>query len=99
MSLGRALAMQDVLPKVLDSLFTIFPHGDRGVIVLRDGPTGKLIPRAHKHRRPELVDTVRISRTIVQGRDGEQGGDPLGRRRVRHALRSLRASSISASAR
>jgi serine phosphatase RsbU (regulator of sigma subunit)/pSer/pThr/pTyr-binding forkhead associated (FHA) protein len=67
MNLGRALAMHDVLPKVLDSLFTIFPHGDRGVIVLRDGPTGKLIPRAHKHRRPELVDTVRISRTLVRG--------------------------------
>ncbi len=66
MNLGRALGMHDVLPKVLDSLFSIFPHGDRGVIVLRDGPTGKLIPRAHKHRRPELVDTVRISRTLVK---------------------------------
>jgi serine phosphatase RsbU (regulator of sigma subunit)/pSer/pThr/pTyr-binding forkhead associated (FHA) protein len=66
MNLGRALEMHDVLPKVLDSLFTIFPHGDRGVIVLRDGPTGKLIPRAMKHRRPELVDTVRVSRTLVK---------------------------------
>ena len=36
-------------------------------MVLRDAATGKLIPRALKHRRPELVDTVRISRTIVQG--------------------------------
>src|SRR5208337_1498133 len=39
----------------------------RGVLVLRDAATGKLIPRAMKHRRPELVDSVRISRTIVQG--------------------------------
>lgn len=66
-SLGRALALDDVLPKVLDGLLAIFPHSDRGVIVLRDGPSGKLVPRALKHRRPELVDTVRISRTIVQG--------------------------------
>jgi sigma-B regulation protein RsbU (phosphoserine phosphatase) len=66
-SLGGVLALDDVLPKVLESLMTIFPSGDRGVIVLRDGPSGKLIPRALKHRRPELVDTVRISRTIVQG--------------------------------
>ncbi len=66
-SLGRALALNDVLPKVLDGLLTIFPHGDRGVIVLRDPASGKLVPRALKHRRPELVDTVRISRTIVQG--------------------------------
>ncbi len=66
-NLGRTLAIDDVLPKVLDSLLTIFPQADRGVIVLRDGASGKLIPRALKHRRPELVDTVRISRTIVRG--------------------------------
>jgi phosphoserine phosphatase RsbU/P len=65
--LGRALALNDVLPKVLDSLLAIFPQADRGVLVLREPATGKLIPRALKHRRPELVDTVRISRTIVQG--------------------------------
>ncbi len=65
--LGRALALSDVLPKVLDSLLTVFPQADRGVIVLRDAASGKLVPRALKHRRPELVDTVRISRTIVQG--------------------------------
>ncbi len=66
-NLGRTLSMDDVLPKVLDSLLTIFPQADRGVIVLREGVSGKLIPRALKHRRPELVDTVRISRTIVRG--------------------------------
>ncbi len=65
-NLGRAVALNDVLPKVLDSLLTIFPQADRGVTVLRDA-SGKLVPRALKHRRPELVDTVRISRTIVQG--------------------------------
>jgi len=65
--LGRAVAMNDVLPKVLDSLLAIFPQADRGVLVLRDAASGKLIPRALKHRRPELLDMVRISRTIVQG--------------------------------
>jgi len=66
-NLGRAVALNDVLPKVLDSLLMIFPQADRGVMVLRDATTGKLIPKALKHRRPELLDTVRISRTIVQG--------------------------------
>ncbi len=66
-NLGRAVTMNDVLPKVLDSLLTIFPQADRGVIVLRDTASGKLIPKVLKHRRPELVDSVRISRTIVQG--------------------------------
>ena len=65
--LGRAVALNEVLPKVLDSLLTIFPQADRGVMVFRDAASGKLVPKALKHRRPELVDTVRISRTIVQG--------------------------------
>ncbi len=42
--LSRAVAMNDVLPKVLDSLLAIFPQADRGVIVLRDAASGKLIP-------------------------------------------------------
>ena len=66
-NLGRTVAVSDVLPKVLDSLLAIFPQADRGVMVLRDAASGKLVPRALKHRRPELLDTVRISRTIVQG--------------------------------
>jgi phosphoserine phosphatase RsbU/P len=66
-NLGRAVALNDVLPKVLDSLLAIFPQADRGVMVLRDPTSGRLVPRAMKHRRPELLDTVRISRTIVQG--------------------------------
>jgi serine phosphatase RsbU (regulator of sigma subunit) len=61
------VALNDVLPKVLDSLLTIFPQADRGVMVLRDAASGELIPRALKHRRPELHDTVHISRTIMQG--------------------------------
>ena len=66
-SLGRTVALNNVLPKVLEGLLAIFPQADRGVLVLRDAATGRLIPRALKHRRPELVDTVRISRTIVRG--------------------------------
>jgi phosphoserine phosphatase RsbU/P len=65
--LGRAVTLNDVLPKVLDSLLAIFPQADRGVMMLRDTASGKLVPRALKHRRPELLDTVRVSRTIVQG--------------------------------
>ena len=55
------------MPKLLDGLFAIFVQADRGVIVLRDPASGRLMPKAVKHRRPELVETVRISRTIVHG--------------------------------
>jgi len=64
-SLGKALAPADVLPKLLDSLFAIFLHADRGFIVLKDAESGQLVPMAVKHRRPTDEETIRISRTIV----------------------------------
>ena len=64
-SLGRALGLAEVLPKLLDSLFTIFVQADRGFIVLRDPQTGRLVPKAIKHRRHDDTQTLRISRTIV----------------------------------
>ena len=64
-SLGKSLSIDDVLPKVLDSLFTIFPQADRGFIVLAEGDEGRLIPKAVKFRRPNEDDEIRISRTIV----------------------------------
>ena len=63
--LGQALGLAEVLPKLLDCLFTIFLQADRGFIVLRDGPAGRLVPKAVKYRRREDRQTVRISRTIV----------------------------------
>ena len=50
-NLGKALGLDEVLPKLLDSLFTIFLQADRGFIVLRDPQTGRLVPKAVKHRR------------------------------------------------
>lgn len=64
-NLGRALALDDVLPQVLKSLFRIFLQADRGFIVLQ-GPDGKLIPRWVRLRREDADDSLRISRTIVR---------------------------------
>jgi phosphoserine phosphatase RsbU/P len=63
--LGQALGLAEVLPTLLDSLFAIFLQADRGFIVLRDPQTGRLVPKAVKHRRNDDAETVRISRTIV----------------------------------
>ena len=51
-SLGRALALDDVLPQVLKSLFKIFVQADRGFIVLQT-PDNKLIPRWVRLRRED----------------------------------------------
>lgn len=63
-SLGKALALSDVLPQVLNSLFKIFVQADRAFIVMRT-EDGKLVPLATKVRREDSEDTIRVSRTIV----------------------------------
>ena len=64
-NLGKALAVKQVLPKLLDSLFTIFIQADRGFIVLRDPAGGRLVPKAVKYRRGDDPEMIRISRTII----------------------------------
>jgi sigma-B regulation protein RsbU (phosphoserine phosphatase) len=64
-NLGRALSLDEVLDKLLDSVFKIFLQADRGFVILRSSPEGVLIPKAVKHRRPDSEDQIRVSRTIV----------------------------------
>jgi phosphoserine phosphatase RsbU/P len=64
-NLGRTIGLNEVLPKLLDSLFKIFLQADRGFIVLKDPISGKLIPKAIKYRRHEDTQSIKISRTVV----------------------------------
>jgi serine phosphatase RsbU (regulator of sigma subunit) len=64
-ALAHALALDAVLPKVLESLFRIFVQADRGFIVLKD-PNGELVPRWMHTRRAKAGESARISRTIVR---------------------------------
>ncbi len=64
-NLGRAVVLEDVLVKLLDSLFKIFIQADRGFIVLRSPGDGALVPKAVKYRREDDSRGVRISRTII----------------------------------
>jgi phosphoserine phosphatase RsbU/P len=63
-ALGTTLALDKVLPRILESLFTIFPKATRGFILLRDRNTGKLVPKAvHLHDDTEAAP--RLSMTVV----------------------------------
>ncbi len=62
-NLSRSVGFDAVLPKVLDTLFTIFPQVDRGFIVFR-GDDGELIPKSAKFAA-DYSQSVRISRTII----------------------------------
>jgi serine phosphatase RsbU (regulator of sigma subunit) len=69
LEISRALAgsvdVTNLLPKILSSMFTIFPHADRGCILLKDEKSDKMVPRAIKHRRESDDDTVKLSKTIL----------------------------------
>jgi serine phosphatase RsbU (regulator of sigma subunit) len=64
-SLAGTVELESMLPRILDSLFGIFPYADRGCILLKEPGKDKMVPRAVKHRRADRDDSVRLSRTIV----------------------------------
>ncbi len=63
-NLGRSLRLDEVLPKVLDTLFKVFLQADRAFVVLAEGD--KLIPKWVKTRSEEQHENFRISRTIMR---------------------------------
>jgi len=63
-SLRKRLALDEVFPQVLDSLFKIFPAAEQGFIMFR-GEDGALVPRCVKVREPGSGQEVRVSTTIV----------------------------------
>jgi sigma-B regulation protein RsbU (phosphoserine phosphatase) len=65
-NLGKAMSVQEILPKLLDSLFKIFVQADRGFVVMRPKADGPLVPVAVKNRRESDEQRTRISRTIVE---------------------------------
>ena len=73
-SLAGTLDLAALLPKILDSLFSIFTYADRGCILLKDEQTGEMVPRAMRHRRKDEDSTVRLSRTIVNKVLSEKAG-------------------------
>ena len=65
-NLGKTLSVDEILPKLLDSLFKIFTQADRGFVVMRPKVDGPLVPVAVKSRREGDDARMRISRTIVE---------------------------------
>ncbi len=70
LKINRALAgtveINNITPKILDTLFEIFPQADRGSILIRESAKHPLIPVAQKHRDIANDETVRLSRTVLQ---------------------------------
>ncbi len=64
-NLSKTLALDSLLPKIVDNLFQLFKQADRCFIILREDGTNKLIPKVIKTRRAHEETYARFSRRIV----------------------------------
>jgi serine phosphatase RsbU (regulator of sigma subunit)/pSer/pThr/pTyr-binding forkhead associated (FHA) protein len=64
--LAQAISVDEILPKLLDSLFKIFVQADRGFVVMKTKADGPPVVVADKARRATDESRMRISRTIVE---------------------------------
>ncbi len=64
-NLAKAIELETVLPKVLDTLFKVFVQADRAFIVLR-GPNDELFAKWVKTRQEDQAEAFRISRTVMR---------------------------------
>ncbi|MEQ8208489.1 MAG: SpoIIE family protein phosphatase [Lacipirellulaceae bacterium] len=65
-NLSKTLSVKEILPRVLDSLFKIFPQADRGFVIQRPDPEGPLATVASKARRGDDSTDMQISKTVVE---------------------------------
>ena len=64
-NLGGAVKLDEVLPKVLDTLFKVFLQADRAFVVLKE-EDDQLVARYIKTRQEDQQDSFRISRTVMK---------------------------------
>ncbi|QDV37803.1 SpoIIE family protein phosphatase [Tautonia plasticadhaerens] len=66
-AVGSTLELDEVLDKLLEALFLVFPQADRGFVHLTDGaPVGRdLVPRRHRSRTRTALPYT-ISRAVVE---------------------------------
>ncbi len=97
-NLGQNLDLDEVMEKILDSLFIIFPNAEDGLIVLLGESADTLIPMAVKHRHPTAAP-IRISRTVfsnvIKGKTAALSADVLNDERFNHAQSVVNMSTRS----
>jgi serine phosphatase RsbU (regulator of sigma subunit) len=73
-SLAGLVELGSIAPKILDTLFEIFPQADRGSILMRDPALKRFTPVAQKRRTEGDDESVRISRTVLDKVLNEKSG-------------------------
>jgi pSer/pThr/pTyr-binding forkhead associated (FHA) protein len=64
--LSSTLELDQLLPKIADQVFNLFPNADRCFVVVEDPATGNLVQEVTRTRTPEEMARARYSRTIVR---------------------------------
>ncbi len=64
-ALSKAWERDQILKRVLETLFELFSESDRGFIVLIN-EAGEITPHLMETRRPQDAERVRISKTIIR---------------------------------
>lgn len=65
-ALGRELEIDAVLPKMLTTLFNIFPQAEQGFVLLKDPETNRLRVKASRTRSETETEMVAVSMTVVR---------------------------------
>ena len=63
--LGGTLVLSEVLERVFNSLFELFPWAERGFVLLKDSSTGPLLPQIIRSRTGPAGD-LSISQTVLE---------------------------------
>jgi serine phosphatase RsbU (regulator of sigma subunit)/pSer/pThr/pTyr-binding forkhead associated (FHA) protein len=93
LALGRELRIETVLPKMLETLFNIFPQAEQGFLLLKDPETNKLKVKASRTRGGDEAETVAVSMTVV--RHALQTRESILSRNVSDDSRFKRSTALS----
>lgn len=64
-AIGASLSLDEVLPRLLDGLFLIFPQAERGFVLLAEPTSKRLVLRARKTTGEEESGPLRLSRSLI----------------------------------
>jgi serine phosphatase RsbU (regulator of sigma subunit) len=64
-AVGASLSLGEVLPRLLDGLFEIFPNAERGFVLLTDSKSHRLVLRARKQRGGIEPGPLKLSLSLM----------------------------------
>ena len=64
-AIGSSLSLEEVLPRLLDGLFEVFPRAERGFVLLTDPSSNRLLLRASKIRGKAQTGPLRLSLSLI----------------------------------